>query len=137
MSNLQGFFFHGTCVGFAQEPWSRNGKSGINYRLGISRTYNDKYGNPVTETTDLDVASDAVPKISKQVEALRGQPVLVRFVPVAKVGGRSGAFVTYFVPGDSELIPQHVAFQNFSQAASTTKSAVAPISPSATAKVAS
>lgn len=106
MTVYQGAYLMGTCVGFAEEAWARNGKSGVNYRVGISRTYQDKYGNPVTETIDADVANDAVAKIRNQVAMLRGQPVMVRFVPIAKVGGRSGAFVTYFIPNDADLIPQ-------------------------------
>lgn len=102
----QGVFVLGKCVGFASEPWARNGKSGVNHRIGISREYQNQWGETETETMSVDVAQDGAEKFSKQASMLKGQPVAIRVVPIAKVGGKKGAFYTLFAPTESDLIPQ-------------------------------
>jgi hypothetical protein len=102
----QGFFVLGKCVGFAAEQWARNGKSGTNYRLGISREYEGHFGQVETDTMQIDVAQDIAQKIEKQVAMLKGQPVAIRVIPSAKVGGKNGAWLSLFAPKDSDLIPQ-------------------------------
>lgn len=108
-AHFEGVFVMGICIGVVSESWQRNGRSGVNWRLGISRTYSDKWGQEMTEVTQVDVAGDAVEKIQKQAQMLKGKPVLIRVVPLAKVGGRNGAFITLFAPSDSDLILQPLA----------------------------
>lgn len=102
----EGVYVMGTCVGFVSEPWARNGRSGTNYRLGIARSYVDKWGNRQTEVMQIDCAADGAEKIAKQAARLKGEAVAIRVVPLAKVGGRSGAFSTLFAPKESDLVPQ-------------------------------
>lgn len=102
----EGIFVMGRCVGFLAEPWSRNGKSGTNYRLGISRTYADRWGTEVTDVMQVDCAQDGAEKFGKQAAMLKDQPVAIRVFPIAKTGGRTGAFFTLFAPKESDLIPQ-------------------------------
>jgi hypothetical protein len=106
MSNNQGVFVMGICRGVVSEAWERNGRSGINWRLGIAREYQDKWGQSTSDVIQVDVAANAVQKIQQQAAMLKDKPVMIRVVPMGKAGGRNGAFVTLFAPQDSDLLPQ-------------------------------
>lgn len=105
-AQLEGVYVMGSCVGVVSEAWARNGKSGINWRLGVSRTYADKWGQETTEVIQVDIAAEGVEKLQKQALQLKGKPCMIRVFPIAKVGGRNGAFFTLFAPAESDLLPQ-------------------------------
>ena len=105
MNTIQGVFIIGKCMGFVSEPWQRGGRSGVNNKIGVARTYEDKWGNTMTEIMQIDVPAKAVNKFREQAEMMKGTQVMIRVAPIAKQGGRSGAFLTYFAPEDSNLIP--------------------------------
>ncbi len=104
--NLEGIFVAGKIVGFVSEPWARNGKSGVNHRIGLQRSYTDRWGIEVSDVQQIDVAMDAVDRVRIDAEKFRGQHVVVRVSVMAKIGGKNGAFSTYFMPKESLVIPQ-------------------------------
>lgn len=105
-AHYEGVYVMGVCVGVVSESWARNGKSGVNWRLGLSRTYADKWGQETTEVIQVDIAADGVEKLQRQANMLKGKACMIRVFPIAKVGGRNGAFITLFAPAESDLLPQ-------------------------------
>lgn len=102
---MMGVFMFGKLAGVVAEPWNRNGKSGVNYQIGISRTYQDKWGESKTETMQVNCAEDGFSKFQKQGDMLKGQDVYLRVVPMAKTGGKNGSWLSYFAPKESDILP--------------------------------
>lgn len=102
---LEGLFIFGECKGFVSEPWEKNGRSGINNKIGIARHYETKWGESTSEVIQIDVPRDSVEKFRNQAQMLKGQYVYIRVAALPKAGGRNGAFLTYFAPKDADLLP--------------------------------
>lgn len=108
MAKLQGFFLCGILEGFASTPWT-NDASKFNHRLGISRVFEDEWGNESRETVRVDVPLQSVEMMRKQAEMLKGKAVMVRVVPQARQGGKTGVWLSVFVPQGENLVPQNAA----------------------------
>lgn len=102
----QGFYVFGVCIGVVSEPWNRNGRSGVNNRLGVEKVYQDKYGREVRDLIEIDLPATEVERFRNAAQQMKGKPVFLRVQPMPKAGGRNGAFMTYFAPSDSQLVLQ-------------------------------
>lgn len=107
MAKLEGFYLAGTLEGFSMTPWTNNAEK-FNYRVGISRSYEDKWGNRTKDVVEVDVSLEAVQVIQKQCDMLKGKEVMVRVVPAAKTGGRNGAWLSVYIPKGESIIPQNL-----------------------------
>lgn len=106
MAKLQGFYLCGILEGFSSTPWT-NDSTKLNHRIGISRVFQDEWGNESRDTIRVDVPMDSVEVIRKQAEMLKHKPVMVRVVPQAKAGGRTGSWLSVFIPQGENIIPQN------------------------------
>jgi hypothetical protein len=101
----QGINIVGKLSGVVVEPWAREGKSGVNVTLGISRTFLDRFGSEDTETFAIDVRGDQLQhRLREQAEKLRGKVVSIE-VRVMAFAGRNGAFAKFSATPDAELVP--------------------------------
>lgn len=105
---LEGFYLAGRLEGFSMTPWTNNPEK-FNYRVGISRSYEDKWGNTTKDVVEVDVSMEAVQVIQKQCEMLKGKDVIVRVVPSARAGGRNGAWLSVYIPKGESIVPQTLA----------------------------
>ncbi|WP_201356428.1 hypothetical protein [Amphritea japonica] len=105
MAKFEGFYLAGTLQGFKSTPWSSD-PTKFNHRVGIARTYEDDWGNAQTDVTEVDVSLDDVQVIQKQCDILKGQDVIVRVVPSARKGGKTGAWLSVFIPKGEKILPQ-------------------------------
>lgn len=105
MSIIEGVYVMGTCVGYSETPW-KNDDSRMNRTIGISRTFTDKWDQTVTDIVEVEVPADGAEKFKKQAAMLKGKAVMLRVIPMAKAGGRNGAFLKLFAPKESDLLPQ-------------------------------
>ena len=105
MSIEQGTYQFGICIGTTSEDWERNGKSGTNYRLGISRQLIGQFGETQDIVDAIDINKDDFIKISAQANALRDKPVYIQVIFSAQAGGRNGAFLKARAPKGANLFP--------------------------------
>ena len=105
MSIAQGTYLFGLCVGTSSDTWQSNGKSGINFRLGISRQVIGQFGETQDVIDAIDINKDDFERVSQQAKVLKGKPVYIQVIVSAQAGGRSGAFVKLRAPKGSNLFP--------------------------------
>src|SRR3569832_1935021 len=105
MSIVFGLFFFGICVGFLSEEWHCNVKSGMNYRLGISRQIIGQFGETQDVVDAIDINKDDFERVSQQAKMLKGKPVYIQVIASSHAGGRSGAFLKLRAPKGSNLFP--------------------------------
>jgi hypothetical protein len=98
-----GTFVIGILSQLVTEPWASNGKSGTNYRLAISSPYEDRFGNPQTEVTTIDVASDEHARVWGECKELVGKRIAVPCRHTARQGGKTGAWVARFMPKNTSV----------------------------------
>src|SRR3569832_1866216 len=99
MSIAQGTYQFGICVGTSSEEWHSNGKSGTNYRLGISRQIIGQFGETQDVVDAIDINKDDFERVSQQAKMLKGKPVYIQVIASSHAGGRSGAFLKLRAPG--------------------------------------
>lgn len=105
MNITTGMFLFGKCLGVSQETWESKGKSGTNYRLGISRILLGQYGEETEQTENVDITKDDFEHIAKQAAMLKGKLCVIQVIPSAHVGGRNGAFLKLRAPKGASLYP--------------------------------
>jgi hypothetical protein len=103
MNHKQGFYLFGICKGFRVDQRTADGKTYVNYRLGIARTYQGHYDETNEEVIEVDILQDDQANIGKVAEAYKGKPVVIEVVPRARKGGKQGAWLSLFAPKGSAL----------------------------------
>ena len=105
MSMAKGEFVIGTLVGYSETPWSSD-SSRFNRRVRVcTGAYIDGFGQEHPNNVDIDVQFEAAQKIKQQCDNYQGKEVMVPFVPMARKGGRDGAWLARFMPKDSDILP--------------------------------
>lgn len=92
----------GEFLGVSSEPWNRNGKSGVNHRMGIGRKYIDRYGQTLLDTINVDLSQEFLAKLN--ADQLKGKRVAVDVLARGKPGGPSGAWLSLFATRDAEIV---------------------------------
>jgi len=101
----QGINVVGKLVGVVVEPWAREGKSGVNVTIGLSRTYQDRFGGEDTETFAIDVRGNELQsRLRDQAEKYKGKVVSVE-VRVQAFSGKNGAFAKFSAVQDADIVP--------------------------------
>ena len=85
------------------EPW-RNDPSKVNHKLIVTNPYNDSYGNPQTEVKTIDVSGESLSYLNDFIAKNKGQRVMIPIRTQAKVGGRNGAWLSRYMPKETEII---------------------------------
>jgi len=104
-SKQAGLYLFGQVVGVSERPWSSDAFK-FNYEVGIGRPYVNEWGEPDTDVTRVVVPADRWQEVKAAAEKFKGQMVSVRVIASARKGGRDGAFLSFFMPKQSDLIPQ-------------------------------
>jgi hypothetical protein len=101
---MKGSFIAGRLIGYNESPWSSNGRSGVNRRLGIvARSYTDTFGQTQEETTTVDIPEQMVPYVQSIVDKNIGKEIIIPCIFQAKKGGLQGAFLSIYMPKDSVI----------------------------------
>lgn len=98
----------GTFKGYSERPWT-NDPTKFNRRIGISTgSYTDEFGQQHENTVVIDIQMDDAQRIQSMANDLVGKSVYVPVVFKAKVGGRSGAWESLFMPKGAQIgfVPQ-------------------------------
>jgi hypothetical protein len=104
MSLIQnGFQAIGIMHGFQSEPW-RNEPTKFNHKILLSNPYLDGNGFQQTEVISIDIAHDDVQRVQKLANELQGKQVILPCRCDAKKGGKSGAWLSRFLPKGSQII---------------------------------
>lgn len=105
MSLIQnGFQIVGMMHGFKSEPW-RNDPTKFNHRILLANPFLDGNGFQQTEVLTVDVAHDDVERVQQLASQLKGKQVILPCRCDAKKGGKSGAWLSRFLPKGSRIIP--------------------------------
>lgn len=100
----QGIKVIGTLRGYAEIPW-RNDPSKVNRKIGIAIETVDSYGCPDSINIDLDVPYGGWQKYQSQAEMLKGKVVEINIGVTAKKGGKTGAWLSYYIVSDTDIVP--------------------------------
>lgn len=95
-----GFQAVGIMHGFKSEPW-RNDPTKFNHRILLTNPFLDGNGFQQTEVMSIDIAHDDVTRIQQLANDLKGQKVILPCRCDAKKGGKSGAWLSRFLPKGS------------------------------------
>lgn len=91
-----GIFVIGELIGYKAQAW-KNDPSRFNHRIGIKQSSVDSWGQESASVLELDIPMSLVEQIKAQAETLKGKLVSIKIKPLAKQGGRNGAFLTYLI----------------------------------------
>jgi len=101
--NIQnGFQAVGIMHGFNSEPW-RNDSTKFNHRILLANPFLDGNGFHQTEVISIDVAHDDVTRVQQLANDLKGKQVILPCRCDAKKGGKSGAWLSRFLPKGSSI----------------------------------
>jgi hypothetical protein len=104
MTTVQnGFQAVGIMHGFQSEPW-RNDATKFNHKILLANPYFDGNGFQQTEVISIDVAHDDVQRVQKIANELQGKQVILPCRCDAKKGGKSGAWLSRFLPKGSQIV---------------------------------
>ena len=104
MSNLiNGVYVVGQLKGFTQTPWT-NDPNKFNYSIGVSTSsYVNEWGETNETIQRIDIQSDDVSRVMNFTNENKGSIVQIPVVYRARTGGRSGSWLSCFMPKNSEL----------------------------------
>lgn len=97
-----GFFVAGEFHSVVSEPWS-NDASKFNHRIILNNPYQDQYGNQQTEVIRIDISPDDLQVLQGQSPRIQGKQVIVPVVCSARIGGKTGAWLSVRMPKGSRL----------------------------------
>ncbi|MEJ1339151.1 MAG: hypothetical protein RPT95_13600 [Candidatus Sedimenticola sp. (ex Thyasira tokunagai)] len=103
---MQGTYLFGIFKGYTESDWASGGKSGVNRRFGIQTgKFEGQWGDTQEQIQSVDVYDDTVAAaLANRAPELVGKSVRVRVVFKAKKGGKEGAWLSCFLPRDSDII---------------------------------
>lgn len=106
---MKGLYVFGTFAGLVANPWIQGEKSGVNHRLGVvTSEYQDEYGQPKTETTNINLSKEQYETFKKDQSLFLGKPIFMLVGVRAQKGGREGAWLSYFALKLSKPVLQDV-----------------------------
>jgi hypothetical protein len=104
MNTVQnGFQAVGIMHGFQSEPW-RNDPTKFNHRILLANPFLDSNGFNQTEVISIDIAHDDVRRVQQLANELKGKQVILPCRCDAKKGGKSGAWLSRFLPKGSMIL---------------------------------
>lgn len=104
MNTIQnGFQAVGIMHGFQSEPW-RNDPTKFNHRILLSNPFLDGNGFQQTEVMSIDVAHDDVQRVQGLANEYKGKQVILSCRCDARKGGKSGAWLSRFLPKGSNIM---------------------------------
>src|SRR3569833_3275093 len=105
MSIAQGTYQFGVCVGTSMEEWHSKGKSGTNYRVGISRQIVGQFGETQDVVEAIDINQDDFERITQQAKMLKGKPVYIQVIASAHARDHRNTNHKHRAPKGSNLFP--------------------------------
>lgn len=104
MSMVQnGFQAVGIMHGFQSEPW-RNEPTKFNHRILLANPFLDSNGFQQTEVMSIDISHDDVQRVQQLANELKGKQVILPCRCDAKKGGKSGVWLSRFLPKGSNIM---------------------------------
>ncbi len=100
---LRGTFVAATMSGFVSQPWVNNPEK-FNHRIILANPYVDNNGFNQTEVITIDVSHDDIQRVQQLCTQLRDKQVIVFCSFQARQGGKSGAWLSRFMPRGSEIL---------------------------------
>lgn len=102
---MQGKYIAGVLRGYQEKAWPSDPNK-MNRRVCVETgKYTDDFGVDHVTTELIDIQYDDVEKIKKQCDQMKGKKVIMPFIPVAKKGGRDGAWLSQFMPKGGDIKP--------------------------------
>lgn len=103
MNSIQnGFQAVGIMHGFVSEPWA-NDNTKFNHKVILANPFLDGNGFQQTEVMSIDVAHDDIQRVQQLAESLKGKQVIMPCVCSARKGGKTGAWLSRFMPKGSPI----------------------------------
>lgn len=100
-----GFVLIGEMVGVDSTPWASDSNK-FNHNLGVKvGVRKDNYQVEHTDVKTVSINGDDLQRVKEIVEKCRGKTVAIQVVPNAKAGGRTGAWLSVFMPKGAEITP--------------------------------
>ena len=104
MNKIQnGYQVVGIMHGFQSEPW-RNDPTKFNHKLLLTNPYLDGHGFQQTEVMSIDIAHDDVQRVQQIANEFKGKQVIFPCRCDAKKGGKSGVWLSRFLPKGSTIV---------------------------------
>ena len=95
--------FYGTAECTPPQTWS-NDPTKFNHRLHLVSQYNDNYGYVQTQHINIDVNAEDLTRVQEFCNINNGSQVIVQVNNTARKGGKSGAWLSQYMPKDAEII---------------------------------
>lgn len=99
-----GVYIIGVIKGFKSTPWAKDGTK-FNHQLGlVTGTYTDEWNNVHENVVKVEIQAVDLERVKNQVQGKEGKTVSVPVVGRARAGGRTGAWLSYFMPQGAEIV---------------------------------
>lgn len=97
-----GFQAVGMMHGFVSEPWT-NDNTKFNHKVILSNPFLDGNGFQQTEVMSIDISHDDVQRVQQLANELKGKQVIIPCNCNARKGGKTGAWLSRFMPKGSSI----------------------------------
>lgn len=99
-----GIYIIGIIKGFKSTPWAKD-PSKYNHQLGlVTGTYTDEWDNVHENVVKIDIQAVDLERVRSQVQGKEGKTISVPVIGRARAGGKTGAWLSYFMPQNAEII---------------------------------
>jgi hypothetical protein len=99
-----GVYIIGQVKGLKSTPWAKDPNK-FNHSLGlVTGIYKDEWDNQHENIIKVDIQEADLARVKNLVDGKAGKQVSVPVVGRARPGGKSGAWLSYFLPQGADLV---------------------------------